>query len=745
MKILVTARHVVAGATSEGTCTVKFANLLADRGHDVICLNGDDSVPAGPLAWMPGCTMVALPGAVAAADADRDLSLVAQKLDAARTYATGFPRSQRAARRRWRDGLREAIAAHRPDVVFVRAAGQDFSPHLAMTDLASDDAGAVVPWVGHYHDPWPLSLYPEPYARREGTLPWLQERANRSILRAAGAVTFPSARLRDWESARSGVIVGDRGVVVPHQGVTPELVGPTGEPPVGDRSGPLTVVHAGYLNRQRDPQPLLDALIRRVARLDATGAPTDIRLRLVGALDPKLTATARWAEAVARLAPPGALVIDGQRVSYAESIAAVRAADVGLVVAVGRPESPFFPAKLADLVSLGGPLLVLAPSASTPADIVGTDHPGFADIDRPGDIDRALDALVEARRTGTLSRFSPPGVGGGPGLARPRGRRRRGRARPGPRRGGSAVSHPTPHRILVVAGTRPEVIKVAPVVRALDEADGFEPVLCVTRQHDSLLDQAVAALDLMPDLDLDVFTPGASMTSVLATVIDRLGAVIAERAPDVVLVQGDTLSTFAGAVAGHYGGVAVAHLEAGLRSGLRNVPYPEEVNRRATTQIADIHLAPTEANRAALRAERVPDEDIFVTGNTGIDSLRWMLDHPAPPAPDVAALDLRGPVVLVTAHRRESWEGGLADVAQALAVLLERHPDVDIVLPAHANPAVRRRVRPAGGVGHPLPPHRPGRLPRPVPAAGGRHPGAHRQRRHPGGGAGPRSAGAGPA
>ena len=245
------------------------------------------------------------------------------------------------------------------------------------------------------------------------------------------------------------------------------------------------------------------------------------------------------------------------------------------------------------------------------------------------------------------------------------------------------------HRILVVAGTRPEVIKVAPVVRALDQADGFEPVLCVTRQHDSLLDQAVAALDLTPDVDLDVFTPGASMTSVLATVIDRLGVVIAERRPHVVLVQGDTLSTFAGAVAGHYGGVPVAHLEAGLRSGLRNVPYPEEVNRRATTQIADIHLAPTEANRVALRAEKVPDEDIFVTGNTGIDSLRWMLDHPAPPAPDVAALDLTGPVVLVTAHRRESWDGGLAAVAGALAELLERHPDLDIVLPAHANPAVR--------------------------------------------------------
>jgi len=250
------------------------------------------------------------------------------------------------------------------------------------------------------------------------------------------------------------------------------------------------------------------------------------------------------------------------------------------------------------------------------------------------------------------------------------------------------------HDILIVAGTRPEVIKVAPVVRALNEAPGFEPVLCVTRQHDSLLDQAVEALHLTPAVDLDVFTPGASMTAVLATVIGRLGEVIAERQPETVLVQGDTLSTFAGAVAGHYAGVRVAHLEAGLRSGLRNVPYPEEVNRRAISQIADIHLAPTEANRAALTAEQIPDESIYVTGNTGIDSLQWMLDHPAPPASAVAALDLAGPMVLVTAHRRESWGDGLADVAAALGVLLDQHPDLRIVLPAHANPSVRRVFAP---------------------------------------------------
>ena len=211
-------------------------------------------------------------------------------------------------------------------------------------------------------------------------------------------------------------------------------------------------------------------------------------------------------------------------------------------------------------------------------------------------------------------------------------------------------------------------------------------------------------------------------------------------------MQGDTLSTFAGAVAGHYGGVRVAHLEAGLRSGLRNVPFPEEVNRRATTQIADIHLAPTAANRAALLAERVPDEDIFVTGNTGIDSLRWMLDHPAPPAPDVAALDVAAlegsAMVLVTAHRRESWDGGLAAVAHALGVLLERHPDLHIVLPAHANPAVRQVFDPLSATAERFHLIDPGGLPRPVPAAGGGDAGAHRLGRHPGGGPGARPPGA---
>ena len=406
MKVLVTTRVLATGSTSEGTCTVKFCNLVARRGHEVICLNGDDSLPSGPLSWLPDCTIVALPGeATSPARAPR-WPLLDQKVDAARSYATGFPRALHRARRRWRNGLTQAIADHRPDAIFVRAAGQDFSPHLAMTDVAERHQGGGLAWVAHYHDPWPLSLYPDPYARRQGSIPWFQERANRRILRSAGALTFPSARLRDWESGRSGVDLGDRAVVVAHEGVADQHW-----EPLGTADGPLTLVHAGTLNRQRDPQPLLDALTRRLRSGASRGGAPDITLRLVGSLDPKLTGTTRWAESVAYLQSRRALELDGQRVSYAEAISVMRRADVGVVVAVGRPESPFFPAKLADLVTLGGPLLVLAPSASTPADIIGLDHPGFVDIDQPDQpdqLDRALDALVAARRGGTLARFGPP-------------------------------------------------------------------------------------------------------------------------------------------------------------------------------------------------------------------------------------------------------------------------------------------------------------------------------------------------
>ena len=417
MKILVTTRLLDTWSTSEGTCTVKFCDLLSERGHEVLCLNGDDSLPPGPLAWLPECTIIALAGAppepvsVLGERWPRRLArLVDQKADAARAYATGFSRAQRVARRRWRDGLTAAIAAHRPDVVFIRGAGQDFSPHLAMTELAERAAGTGPAWVAHYHDPWPLSLYPEPYARREGSIGWFQERANRRILRAAGAVTFPSRRLADWEASLAGVALGERAVVVPHQGVGADLWAAVSAitPPAPAPDDQLTLVHAGLLNRQRDPQPLRDALARRLARRAGDGARSDVHLRLLGSLDPKLTGTDRWAESVEHLQARGALELDDRRVSYAESIAAVRHADVGVVVAVGHPESPFFPAKLADLVSLGGPLLVLAPTASSPADIIGLDHPGFAAIDRPDEIDRALDALVDARRLGTLDRFTPP-------------------------------------------------------------------------------------------------------------------------------------------------------------------------------------------------------------------------------------------------------------------------------------------------------------------------------------------------
>jgi hypothetical protein len=409
MKVLVSAMWVNPDATSEGICTAKFCNLLTSRGHEVVCLHADTSIEPGPYATMPDCQMLPLPR-----EADRSPGpsprrpiggrigrLAMQKSDAALAHATGFNRAEWHQRRRWRSGLEGAIAEHRPDVVFARGAGQDFRPHLAMTDLTDPP-----PWVANYHDPWPLSLYPDPYRQRSGSVSALQERANRRILRRADAVTFPSQRLLEWESRRARVDLATKGAVVAHLGPA-EVPSPMERAHPGE---PLVLLHAGNLNQIRHPQPLFDAVARLVDRHRRAGhdAPPPLRLVLLGAIDHRLLSSPEWKASVAPLEASGAVEVRSERISYEASLSALGAADVALVLAVGHPESPFFPAKLADLVALDGPLLVVAPTESTPADVMGTDHPGFVPLDDPAALDAALDRLVAADREGTLGSFRPP-------------------------------------------------------------------------------------------------------------------------------------------------------------------------------------------------------------------------------------------------------------------------------------------------------------------------------------------------
>jgi len=254
-------------------------------------------------------------------------------------------------------------------------------------------------------------------------------------------------------------------------------------------------------------------------------------------------------------------------------------------------------------------------------------------------------------------------------------------------------------RVLTVFGTRPEAIKLAPVVLALQREPGVEHVLCVTGQHRQMLDQVLALFRLSPDHDLDIMRPGQDLTHVTVAVLQGLGAVIEAERPDWVIVQGDTTTAFAASLAAFYRRVKVAHVEAGLRTGNIYSPWPEEMNRRLTGQIASLHFPPTEAAAANLAREGVPRSRVLVTGNTVIDALHAVcarLDEDAPLRQELDAMfswrDRARRLILVTGHRRENFEGGLERVCRALATLARRG-DVEIVYPVHLNPEVQRTAR----------------------------------------------------
>lgn len=249
-------------------------------------------------------------------------------------------------------------------------------------------------------------------------------------------------------------------------------------------------------------------------------------------------------------------------------------------------------------------------------------------------------------------------------------------------------------RILVVFGTRPEAIKMLPVVDALRANPDLDTKVAVTAQHRDLLDQVLAIGGIVPDIDLDLMQAGQSLDALSARIITQFGAALDAEMPDRILVHGDTLTTMMATIAAYFRKIPVGHVEAGLRSGNIYSPWPEEVNRKVAGAIADLHFAPTEAAADALRNENVPSASIHVTGNTVIDALLSMRqrieDNPALAAGlDALAARFSGKrIIAVTSHRRENFGDGMAAIASAISRIAAR-PDVAVIFPVHPNPAVR--------------------------------------------------------
>ena len=257
-------------------------------------------------------------------------------------------------------------------------------------------------------------------------------------------------------------------------------------------------------------------------------------------------------------------------------------------------------------------------------------------------------------------------------------------------------------KVMVIYGTRPEAIKVAPLIRALDESRFFIPQVAVTAQHRSMLDQVNEVFGIKPEFDLDIHSPGQTLTEITTRVLTGAHALLAEQRPDAVVVQGDTTTVFAAALASFYEKIPVVHLEAGLRTGDPYSPYPEEINRQMATRLAALHLAPTPTSKANLLAENLNPAGVVVTGNTVIDALLWTVGRKPgyrEPAYGDPALDQLAtgdaPVLLVTAHRRESWGAPLQAVGRALARIAREHPGLLIAFPIHRNPVVRDAILPA--------------------------------------------------
>ena len=246
-------------------------------------------------------------------------------------------------------------------------------------------------------------------------------------------------------------------------------------------------------------------------------------------------------------------------------------------------------------------------------------------------------------------------------------------------------------RTLFVFGTRPEAIKMCPVVHHLRSLpEQFDVRVCVTGQHREMLDQVLTAFGVVPDCDLDLMTPGQTLAESTSRILAALDPVVADYRPDLVMIQGDTTTTLAGALCAFYRCIPVGHIEAGLRTGNLEHPFPEEMNRVVASRIATLHFAPTDRAAFHLKREGVPESQIHVTGNTGIDAIQWVRDALAAgqlKGGDWSNLDRSRKLIVVTAHRRESFGSGFERICDGL-LRLARRGDVQIVYPVHRNPHV---------------------------------------------------------
>ncbi|SDJ28464.1 non-hydrolyzing UDP-N-acetylglucosamine 2-epimerase [Salimicrobium halophilum] len=245
-----------------------------------------------------------------------------------------------------------------------------------------------------------------------------------------------------------------------------------------------------------------------------------------------------------------------------------------------------------------------------------------------------------------------------------------------------------PIKVMTIFGTRPEAIKMAPLVLELKKRpEQFEPIVTVTAQHREMLDQVLSIFDITPDHDLNIMKKQQSLAQVTTRALEGLDEVMKETEPDIVLVHGDTTTTFAASLAGFYNQIPVGHVEAGLRTWNKYSPFPEEMNRQLTGVMADLHFAPTNKSRDNLLAENKPEDNIFVTGNTAIDALKTTVDE----SYTSEVLDsLEGKrLVLMTAHRRENLGNNMKQMFRAIKRMVETHEDVEVVYPVHLNPVVQ--------------------------------------------------------
>ena len=258
---------------------------------------------------------------------------------------------------------------------------------------------------------------------------------------------------------------------------------------------------------------------------------------------------------------------------------------------------------------------------------------------------------------------------------------------------------PIMRKISLVFGTRPEAIKLCPLILAMQESESFEPHVCVTGQHREMLDQVLEVFGITPDVDLALMEPNQTLASLTGKAVTAVDKYLAEYKPDMVIVQGDTTTVFCAALAAFYRQIPVGHVEAGLRTWNKFSPFPEEINRVLTTRIADMHFAPTAISRENLLAEGVEDSRIFVTGNTVIDALHIAVDKVRTRPPEIPGLPkhiMNGqrdkPLVLITGHRRENHGQGFVDICRAIGNLAEKFIDTEFVYPVHLNPNVKEPV-----------------------------------------------------